>query len=303
MVTTVKNTTTQTTKLRSVSNVRAAETAAAPGEIDATPGFGGRASVHDSISVRDLVVRGTEPFKRRRRPAKGALESLIDEDERARILDTDLAPWRMICALDIRTRYGKFMGTGWFAGPRTVITAGHCVYDAQMGGWAEEIIVRPGLSGTRAPYEPQAAREFSTTDRWLESYDPDFDYAAIHLGEGARVVTEATGWFATSALNDAALLSQRVNVAGYPGDKGGDTQWFHAKQVVFVQEHRIFYDVDTIAGQSGAPVWLDTDEGPRVVGVHAYGVGASVPSIKANSAPRITSTVLERFRAWIENEP
>ena len=113
-----------------------------------------------------------------------------------------------------------------------------------------------------------------------------------------------TGWFSTAVMNDAGLVQQRVNVSGYPGDKGiqnpqGSEQWFHAKQVVTVSPLRVFYDVDTMGGQSGAPAWLQTPNGPRGVGVHAYGIGATLPGITANSAPRITQAVLDVIKGWI----
>jgi glutamyl endopeptidase len=258
------------------------------------------------ISAPDLLVRGTEPFKRPT-GGLGGLESIIGLDERVRILDTDFSPWRMICSLLILGQGGKAaIGTGWFAGPKTLITAGHCVYDlAFLGGWAKEIRIFPGRNGVRELFPKLSSKRFSTTDRWFSAKDPDFDYAAIHRGDDALQVTNVTGWFSTTVRNDAALLGQRVNVSGYPGDKGfnelqGTEQWFHAKQILHVTPLRIFYDVDTMGGQSGAPVWLDTDEGPQVVGVHAYGIGGAVQlGITANSAPRISEAVLNVFKEWL----
>jgi V8-like Glu-specific endopeptidase len=285
----------------SVSNVTAAaEAAAAPQLLDKLDGASGPKDDRSSISARDLLVRGKEPFRRKpRRGVPSVFETILGDDERVRVLDTELNPWRMICSLEIQSKFGQWVGTGWLAGPRTVITAGHCVHDPQMGGWAERIVVRAGRSAERQPFGAITCKRFSTTDRWFHGAAPDFDYAAIHLGDEGPALTDRTGWFATVVHNDAALLAQRVNVSGYPGDKGGDTQWFHAKQIVYATEHRIFYDVDTMAGQSGAPVWLDTDDGPRVVGVHAYGVGGTVVNIEANSAPRITAAVLDRIREWL----
>lgn len=259
------------------------------------------------ISAPDLLVRGTEPLHR---PAgdMGALESIIGVDERVRILDTNYAPWRMICSLVIFGQGNKVaVGTGWFAGPKTLITAGHCVYEpVLLGGWAREIRIYPGRNGARELFPRLSSKQFSTTDRWFSDRSPDFDYAAIHLGDDALNITSETGWFSTTVRNDVALLGQRVNVSGYPGDKGfgelqGSEQWFHAKQILHVTPYRIFYDVDTMGGQSGAPVWLDTDEGPQVVGVHAYGVGGTPHlGITANSAPRISESVLTVLKGWLE---
>ncbi len=255
------------------------------------------------ISARSLLVRGTEPFTRATAP-RSPLETILGEDERARILDTEAVPWRMICALKIHGAK-TFIGTGWFAGPRTIITAGHCAFHPDMGGWAKEIRIFPARDGKRKPFLELKSERFSTTNRWLTSLAPDFDYAAIHLGEDALPITAETGWFSAAVYNDAALASQRVNVSGYPSDKGiaelvGTEQWFHAKQILHTTPDRIYYDVDTRDGQSGAPVWIETDEGPRVVGIHAYGLRGSSPlGLTANSAPRITEAVLNLIRDWV----
>ncbi|MEZ4309014.1 MAG: trypsin-like peptidase domain-containing protein [Polyangiaceae bacterium] len=214
----------------------------------------------------------------------------------------------MICSLTITgTNGATFVGTGWFAGPHTLITAGHCVYDAALGGWAREITVRPGRDGANEPFTALRCKRFSTTDRWRTLRDPDFDYGALHLDKAtAEPISTQTGWFSTAVMTDAALANQRVNVSGYPLDKGaasgaqGSEQWFHAKQIITVLPLRVYYDVDTAAGQSGSPVWLETPAGRRVIGIHAYGVGGSTHlGIVANSAPRITKEVLAVLRTWI----
>lgn len=267
------------------------------------PGGVGAASSADASSLK-LLRSGTEPIKREPKPPS-ALETILGDDERVRITDTENAPWRMICSLVIRGPTATMIGTGWFAGPRTIITAGHCVFHPKMGGAAEEITIYPGRDGQRSPYGQLTSKRFSTTKEWLDTLAQDFDYAAIHLGPEAEEITKTTGWFSTTVLNDAALKNQCVNVSGYPGDKGlgvlrGSEQWFHAKQVVSLTPLRIFYDVDTMAGQSGAPTWMQTPEGPRVVGVHAYGASVAT-GVKTNSAPRITAEVFEMIKGWIEN--
>ncbi|UPJ49335.1 hypothetical protein IVB30_41460 [Bradyrhizobium sp. 200] len=75
-----------------------------------------------------------EYFVRRGKAPPAVLESIIGEDERVRILDTDLMPWCMICNLRIEGPRGAAVGTGWLVGPRTLLTAGHCVYHEMIGG-------------------------------------------------------------------------------------------------------------------------------------------------------------------------
>jgi V8-like Glu-specific endopeptidase len=280
---------------------------AAPPEPQPTTGNPGTATAEISRSLKHLVVKGKSG------PILPPFETVIDVDERVRILDTDLAPWRMICALRMRGSNGAgAIGTGWFIGPRTMLTAGHCVFsNFFFGGWASTIEVIPGLNGLgmtpdNRPYGSVSSERFSSVDRWTGSEDPDFDIGCIHLDEP---LGDKVGWFAVTALPPERLESFLVNVSGYPADRGAGAEQYHARnRVLRVSERRLFYEVDTYGGQSGAPVWIyeteDDDAPPLAVGVHAYGVGGTPAGlgITANSAPRIIPEVLDTLTEWVEQD-
>jgi glutamyl endopeptidase len=253
-------------------------------------------------SARRLVVgRSAEPI----RPKGGiTLESVIGLDERTRIVATEEAPWRMICVLAIEGPWGNFVGTGWLVGPRTVITAGHCVYEpSQMGGWAERIVLTPGADGAEEPFGSITSTRFESTNKWLNDQDQDFDMGVIHLDQP---IGDQLGWFAVASLPDNELEGYQVNVSGYPGDKGGREQWWARNRIHGLTPRRVYYDVDTMGGQSGGPVFIIEEEGapPKVVGIHAYGVGGNKPSTitqPVNSAPRIIPEVVDLIQGWIDN--
>jgi V8-like Glu-specific endopeptidase len=279
--------------------VHAAE--AAPQRAE-TPGRPGSAAPEVSRSLKFLAAKG-KAAPLRGHAMRAGIESIIGPtDDRVRVLDTELAPWRMICALRMRGPSGAgAIGTGWFVGPRTLLTAGHCVYSTQFfGGWASSIEVSPGRSGAEFPYRTVRSTRVSSINRWVEAQDPDFDIGCIHLDEP---LGNEVGWFGVGALSPDELEGYLVNVSGYPGDRGGGTeQYHHRNRILRVTERRLFYDVDTFGGQSGAPVWIhETDTAPPLaVGIHAYGVGAAVDGLEANSAPRIIPEVLEQIRTWVQ---
>jgi V8-like Glu-specific endopeptidase len=281
----------------------ALEAASPPPQRIVTPGAVGSADPGASRALKHIVVKGKSG------PITSPFESVIGRDDRVRILDTDLAPWRMICALRMRRPDGREVyGTGWFIGPKTVVTAGHCVFSNQFfGGWASSIEVIPGMNGSgidARPYGSLTSTRFSSVDRWTASEDPDFDIGCIHLDQpkGSEV-----GWFALAALPASELESYLINVSGYPLDRGeGAEQWHNRNRVLGVTERRLFYEVDTKGGQSGAPVWIHETDGapPLAVAIHAYGIGATPSNLglTANSAPRIIPEVLERLTEWVEQD-
>lgn len=296
-------------ELESVSKPAAIalESAAAAEQPKRHKGKAGSATKERSRAGKSLVVTGkSEQRITRASSASSALESIIGIDDRTQIFETELAPWRMVCALRMfAPGGGAAIGTGWLAGPKTIVTAGHCVHHMGFfGGWADRIEISPGRDGSDFPFGTVTSRHFSTLSRWVNSADPDFDIGCIHLDEP---LGDTTGFFSFASLTAADLETRRVNISGYPGDRGnGQLQFFHANRILTVGARRIFYDVDTFGGQSGAPVWVQDDDNapPVVVGIHAYGTGGTPfdLGVTANSAPRIIPEVFDLIEGWVATE-
>ena len=82
-------------------------------------------------------------------PRRGAsIAQVVGPDDRVVVGNTAVFPWSTHCKLYMTFPNGDTMiGSGTLIGPRTVITAGHCVYSHDKGGWATEIEVIPGFEG------------------------------------------------------------------------------------------------------------------------------------------------------------
>jgi V8-like Glu-specific endopeptidase len=219
------------------------------------------------------------------------MEVVIGDDDRQAISDVTGSPWRHICALRINTKTNRrFVGTGWLIGPRTVMTAGHCVFMHDEGGWAESIEVIPALNGSDRPYNSFVSTQFRAVDGWTSERTSDFDYAAIILDEA---VGNETGWFAFSALGETDLLSTDANISGYPQDRDrASRQYFHARKIVRASQRKIYYEIDTYGGQSGSPIWLLAGNRRVAVGIHTNGSSTS------NSGTLINSEVFSNMRLW-----
>jgi V8-like Glu-specific endopeptidase len=217
---------------------------------------------------------------------------IFGDDDRQQIADAAVFPWSAICHLDITLRDGsRHTGTGWLAGPRVVVTAGHCVHSRHHGGWSRSISVTPGRSGDQAPHGRLSSAVFRSVTGWTKRGEARFDYGAILLPSAVAHLGQSLD---TVALGDADLGSTTFNVAGYPDDKPEGTLWWHARALEHADRHHLHYKVDTEGGQSGAPVWRKFGDRRQVLGIHIGSV------TRSNRAVRITTSVLRNLQTWME---
>jgi glutamyl endopeptidase len=216
-----------------------------------------------------------------------AIETICGADDRVRISPATALPWRLNCQLLITmANGGGSRCTGWLIGPRTLMTAGHCVFSHSAGGWARQIEVVPGMDAASRPFGSQVSRTLRSVTGWTSSANPEYDYGAIILPNATNL-----GFFGFASLPDADLRGMIGNNAGYPGDKPFGTQWFNADPISEVTARRLGYMIDTMGGQSGSAVWRLKDGARHAVGIHGYG---GCP----NRAVRIISPVFNNMVTW-----
>jgi V8-like Glu-specific endopeptidase len=224
--------------------------------------------------------------------AAAAIEVIIGTDDRIKITQTTQIPWRRLCALRITFPSGSiFRGTGFLIGPRAVATAGHCVYLHNQGGWARRIEVIPACNGTSRPYGQVESTQFRSVGGWVNGRKPESDYGCIVLPNGA-FGGRNLGSFGFAAFEAPGLLAQPAVVAGYPGDKPFAELWGMSRVFKAVAAQTLVYDIDTMGGQSGAPVYIMRNGQRYVVGIHNYGAATG------NSATRVTQPVYQRLLGW-----
>jgi len=228
-------------------------------------------------------------------PPPPRAETVHGPDDRVKITTTNVYPWRAHASLLITAADGSgWIGTGWFIGPHTLMTAGHVVYIKNSGvpgrdGWVRSIEVMPGRNGSSLPYGKVTSKNFRSVTGWANSGDENFDYGAIIIPTN---LGNTTGWFGFGVFSDSDLTSSVGNISGYPGDKPAGTQWYDAHRIASVNARKVYYDIDTFGGQSGSAVYRIMTGGRYAIAIHAYG-GATT-----NSGTRIVKPVFDNMVAW-----
>ena len=226
------------------------------------------------------------------------MESIIGADGRTQVTGTTGFPWRAIAHLVVTWRNGTSGGcTGWFIGPRTLVTAGHCVYSSTKGGWASSIRAYPGRNGSSTPYGSAVSHRLFSVTGWTSSGNHEYDYGAIQL---SSTPGNTVGWFGYR-WQSSNTFSGAYSVTGYPGDKAYGTMWTMQDNpgIRGVTTRKLFHAIDTYGGQSGAPVYHNYSStcSACAVAVHAYGTGIS-PYPQYNSGTRITQDVYNNLTNW-----
>lgn len=258
------------------------------GELEAIAGFDPGHALNEGMPL-PLPNEDFAELKPAEYAEFSAAESVCGRDDRVRVSPATATPWRWICQLIITMPNGAgFRGTGWFIGPKCVMTAGHCVYSKANGGWARRIEVIPGMDGASRPFGSAVGTRFRSVTGWTSSTDPNYDYGCIIL---PTPLGNSVGFFGFASLSDASLNGLLLNNSGYAGDKPFGTHWFNAGRVSQVTSRKIYFMLDTFGGQSGSPVWRLSNGQRHAVGIHAYG---GCP----NSATRIVKPVFDNMMAW-----
>ena len=167
-------------------------------------------------------------------------------------------------------------GTQWSSsaavvGPRTLLTAGHVVYNAAHGGYPTYFFFSPGQDGNKIfdpvsgntffrsdfqPYGAAQATGFETYTAWTASQDYDYDIGYVTLD---RDIGDYTGWMGYGwNSNNSFFQGLGLNTAGYPGDLdvSTDTMYTAFGTIQTVNTNNLqSTSIPLGPGQDGSPLW------------------------------------------------
>lgn len=192
-------------------------------------------------------------------------ETVIGHDSRTIINNTKAFPYRTIVYIRAYfpgLAYGMFLqGTGTLIGAETVLTAGHVVYDAKYGGYANRIVVIPGYNRKAAPYGTANGNHIYLVPGYTANPTYAADMAAIKLSTG---IGTKTGWLATSPTSQ---VGSHVTLSGYSGDLNGALGSMSGS-VANLENGVATYAIDTTPGASGSGLY---NEHNQIEIVHNFG--------------------------------
>lgn len=155
--------------------------------------------------------------------------------------------------------------TGTFVGPRSVLTAAHCLWKPRWGGKPSSIVFRPGETLTvdgLIVCEVRKPANMRVMDSYVASPGEETDVAVIktprchYPGLSGNVDASKTGWLGFLQNN---LTGRTVQLAGYPefvdDERHGSEMCAEEGAILDTDPRLIWYRMDATEGQSGAPVF------------------------------------------------
>lgn len=245
-------------------------------------------SILSSVAVQIKHVLKLTPFQ------------LIGSEDRKQIREPQYWPFCSICYLYITRQDGRISkGTGWFAGPKLIVSAGHCIFDPDDGGGASSIFVVPAKNGSINPFGVLQAVAAVSHPNWNSGQNANYDIGFIFLDSSQTA--EQVGWFDCAVVPDhLSKLPSVVDVVGYPDDnnKPSATMWKNSGSVEVTSPYLFQYQMDTSKGQSGAPVFFTSNKDSMqtrkriVVAIHTNYENGS------NGGVRITADIYARILSY-----
>lgn len=216
------------------------------------------------------------------------------------VANPENSPWRRTCQLFIEFPNGDMgVGSASLIDSKHAITAGHCIFDHDRGGWAQSVYVNPGYSNHTYPYGIGAAEQLHSWTGWTVDEEADHDIGIIDLD---RPIGALTGWNGYGYNNNPDFYTSNVfSNPGYPAEDPYDGEHMYNRTGTFDDTdtflgnwtgHKVWIDKRSYHGQSGSPAYLTSS---NVIYAVLSG-GINILWINNSGFPRITSDKFSDIR-------
>lgn len=229
-----------------------------------------------SRSSTPLISEPYTPSEKISKESDSYTRSIIGSDDRLRVDDPSVSPFCKI--VFIRSYYANNVvvrSTGVILGPDLVLTCAHAIYRSEFGGWPSEVRVYTEVDGVR-PLDDDYAGKTTTqmvipaawADPSLSNQGKDWAYMYVDSPIGYQ-----QGWM---GFGTVPTTYNDFNVTGYPdcapGEETYNNFYMYTDSGVIDglddSGTMFYYSMDTSTGQSGAPLYTDSQ---IVYGIHVLG--------------------------------
>lgn len=143
-----------------------------------------------------------------------------------RVSNTSAAPYSTVGKMYMTFNNEKYVGTGWVVAEQAVFTAGHCVYEKSLGGWADKILFVPQFNNGSAPVGRWTGTTIHSLKGWTNNRDFKYDMGAFQVNKPIRPKTGSLGWMANYPPNQGAYTSIGYPAQTIPGyNFNGNKMW------------------------------------------------------------------------------
>lgn len=222
---------------------------------------------------------------------------VIGNDEREKVKDVNQAPYNNLVKIKVKFKKGTYFSTGFLIDETNVLTAGHAVYDPDHGA-VEKITLVIGGSNEEFELGPEAI--FVSPEYVKDPNNHSEDAGLIHLN---RPVTGDHKYFKLAdpaTLNTLIGKEDKVELAGFTNDNGVDIKdlvpWTMDGTLLTAnvkgQPNMLLHDIDTEAGQSGSPIFVEKNGQYEVVAIHINALAGA----EANGGLKINDSIHKLIR-------